>query len=124
MARILIIDDDSENRKLLRFRLEKSGYEVREGTNGEEALREIEREKPDLVFLDVRIPKVDGWQVCRGLKSNPETKDIPVVMLTGCSQDAQEDYGRQCGADDYVTKPWDARRVLDVTSALLKRRKE
>jgi len=121
MATILIIDDDPTTLGLLRTRLEKSGYMVKEAKDGQEGVRTAERERPDLIFLDVRMPKVDGWQACRTLKSNPATSQCPVVILTGCSQDAQELYGLQCGADEYITKPWDSKHLMQVTSQLLSR---
>jgi four helix bundle protein len=121
MATILIIDDDPITLGLLRTRLEKTGYKVKHATDGEEGQLKAEKERPDLVILDVRMPRVDGWQVCRALKSNPATSHCPIIMLTGCSQDAQELYGLQCGADEYITKPWDAKRLMQVLSALLKR---
>jgi len=121
MATILIIDDDPTTLGLLRTRLEKAGYKVKHATDGEEGQLKAEKERPDLVILDVRMPRVDGWQVCRALKSNPATNHCPIIMLTGCSQDAQELYGLQCGADEYITKPWDAKHLMQVTSNLLSR---
>jgi DNA-binding response OmpR family regulator len=119
MATILIIDDDPATLGLLRTRLEKAGHAVRDAKDGKEGLDKAEREPPDLIFLDVRMPKVDGWEVCRTLKSNSLTAHCPVVMLTGCSQDVQELYGLQCGADEYITKPWDARQLMEITQRLL-----
>src|SRR5688572_28836377 len=120
MATILIIDDDPTTLGLLRTRLQNAGHQVKEAKDGEEGLQMAEKGRPDLVFLDVRMPKVDGWQVCKQLKSNPITSQCPVIILTGCSQDVQELYGLQCGADEYITKPWDARQLLDITAKLLK----
>ena len=76
MSKILIIDDDLSNREILRARLEMAGHEVTEAKNGEEGLRLMQAAAPDLVFLDVMMPKVDGWQVCRQIKGNPQTKPI------------------------------------------------
>ncbi len=118
MAKILLIDDDPNGREILRFRLEKAGYEVREAPDGETGILLAQR-LPDLIFLDVRIPKLDGWEVCRRLKTDTKTRNIPIIMLTGCSQPAQEMYGKQCGADDYLTKPWDPRLLLQITAKLL-----
>ena len=121
MATISIIDDDPTTLGLLRTRLEKAGYRVKEAKDGDEGIRVAERERPDLVFLDVRMPKVDGWQVCRTLKSNPVTNQCPAVMLTGCCQDAQELYGLQCGADEYITKPFDLQELSVRIRQLLTR---
>jgi four helix bundle protein len=120
MALILIIDDDSTTIGLLRTRLEKAGHKVIEAKDGQEGLRLAEWQRPDLVLLDIRLPKLDGWQVCKSLKSNPLFIHCPVIMLTGCSQDAQELYGMQCGADEYITKPWDASLLMKTITKLLK----
>lgn len=121
MATVLIIDDDPTTLGLLQTRLEKTGYQVKTAQDGQEGLVLAEKHRPDLIFLDVRMPKVDGWQVCRALKSNPLTLQAPIIMLTGCSQDLQELYGLQCGADEYITKPWDAQNLLKITARLLAR---
>jgi CheY-like chemotaxis protein len=121
MTSVLIIDDDPTTLGLLKTRLEKAGYKVRLARDGQAGLQMAQEEIPRLVFLDVRMPKLDGWQVCKALKSNPVTSQTPVIMLTGCSQDVQELYGLQCGADEYVTKPWDAEQLLNTMSQLLQR---
>jgi len=118
-ATLLIIDDDPITLGLLRTRLGKAGYVVKEAKDGSEGIDMAEKARPDLIILDVRMPKVDGWQVCQTLKSNPITRLCPIMILTGCSQDVQELYGLQCGADAYITKPWDARQLLDTISKLL-----
>ncbi len=119
MSRILLIDDDPHCRELLRSRFKKERYELVEASDGEEGLKLADRQRPDLVILDIRIPKIDGWEVCRRIKSDPHMQVIPVLMLTGCSQDVQESYGRQCGADDYVVKPWDWTRLMAIIGRLL-----
>jgi CheY-like chemotaxis protein len=113
MARILLIEDDPNAREMLRFRFKKAGYEVAEAIDGDEGLLKALR-KPDLIFLDVRIPKIDGWELCRILKNEPRTRHIPIVMLTGCEQPAQAEYGKACGADAYLTKPWDPKELMIV----------
>jgi four helix bundle protein len=124
MATILVIDDDPTSLGLLRTRLERAGYRVKEATDGKKGLEMAEKDRPDLIFLDVRMPTMDGWQVCRSIKSNPATRQCVVIMLTGCSQDVQELYGLECGADAYITKPWDARELLKTTGELLNQSKE
>lgn len=121
MAKILLIEDDPNALEMLRFRFEKAGYEISIAEDGDTGLMKALRQ-PDLIFLDVRIPKMDGWQLCKTLKSEPRTRHIPVVMLTGCSQPIQEEYGIACGADAYLTKPWDPKEVMDVTRKLLSRK--
>ncbi len=123
MARILLIEDDPNALEMLRFRFEKAGYVVAEALDGDEGLLKALR-KPDLIFLDVRIPKIDGWELCRILKNEPRTQHIPVVMLTGCSQPVQVEYGKSCGADAYLTKPWDAKELMDLARRLLSRKKK
>ncbi|MBI4387060.1 MAG: response regulator [Elusimicrobia bacterium] len=119
MAKILIIDDDACNRDILKTRLEQSSYEVVEASNGEEGVRIAGDIRPDLIILDVMMPKVDGWLACRILKSKEETKDIPVVMLTARSQQLEEMRGWESGADEYVTKPCDHQRLLAAVAQLL-----
>ena|SRR5258706_7806062 len=114
MSRILVIDDDPENREILRIRLEQSGHEVKEAPNGEEGLRLSEEFLPHLIFLDVMMPKVDGLQVCREIKSNPKTERIPVIMLTACDQQIDKLRGWENGADEYLAKPWDPAKLLEV----------
>lgn len=123
MAQILVIDDDAQGREMLKFRLQKAGHEVSEATDGEEGLRKARDSSPELIFLDVRLPRLDGWELCRRLKTDPQTQSIPLVMLTGCSQPVQELYGRQCGADEYITKPWEPATVLKAVGQLLFRKK-
>jgi DNA-binding response OmpR family regulator len=118
MAKILLIEDDPNAREMLRFRFEKAGHEVSEALDGDDGFLKA-LHKPNLIFLDVRIPKIDGWQLCQMLKSEPRTQQIPIVMLTGCSQPFQEQYGKQCGADGYMTKPWNPKELMELTRKLL-----
>src|SRR5687767_4060055 len=120
MAKILLIEDDPHALEMLRFRFTKAGHEVVEAVDGDDGLMKALR-KPDLIFLDVRIPKINGWDLCKTLKGEARTKDIPIVMLTGCSQAAQEQYGKRCGADAYLTKPWDPKELMETAERLLKR---
>jgi len=118
MPQILLIEDDPHALEMLRFRFEKAGHEVAEALDGDDGLMKALR-KPDLIVLDVRLPKIDGWELCRMLKDEPRTREIPILMLTGCSQPIQEAYGKVCGADAYLTKPWDPKELLKVTRQLL-----
>lgn len=114
MSKILVIDDDPENRDILRARLEKAGHEVTEATQGEEGLRLLQETAVEMVFLDIMMPKVDGWQVCRQIKANPKTKTIPVVLLTARGQQIDQLRGWESGADEYLMKPWDPVRLLQL----------
>ncbi len=122
MARILLIEDDPNALEMLRFRFQKAGYDVAEAADGDEGLLKA-LHRPDLIILDVRIPKIDGWEHCRILKKEPRTRHIPIVMLTGCSQPVQEEYGKICGADAYLTKPWDGKALMDLAHRLLSGKK-
>ena len=119
MSKILVIDDDAEARDILRTRLELAGHAVSEAANGEEGLKLVESSAPDIIVLDVMMPKVDGWLVCRILKSNKKTEAIPVVMLTARTQQIEELRGWESGADEYLTKPCDHDRLLAVINRLL-----
>lgn len=118
-ARILIVDDDAANRDIIRTRLEAAGYEVAEAANGEEGVKSAAAWPPDLVIMDVMMPKVDGRLACRILKSDPRTNSIPVVMLTARSQQMDELRGWESGADEYLTKPCDHRKLLELISGFL-----
>jgi len=106
LARILVADDDPLSIKLLNFRLRSVGHEVILAVNGGEALEITTREKPDLVLLDIMMPVMNGFQVLRKLKSQEETKDIPVIMLTSKVQEKDVVFGLEAGAEDYITKPF------------------
>ena len=106
MARILVAEDDPNSRKLLDFRLKSVGHEVIFAVDGGEALEMVTKEKPELVLLDVIMPVMNGFQVLRKLKSQEETKDIPVIMLTSKAQEKDIVSGLEVGAVDYVTKPF------------------
>lgn len=116
---ILVIDDDPLNRDMLRTRLARAGYEVREASHGEEGLSMASQRVPDLIILDVMMPRLDGWQVCRRLKAELATKDVPVVMLTARSQRLEAMRGLECGADEYLSKPCDHQGLLDLIARLL-----
>jgi CheY-like chemotaxis protein len=118
MARILLIDDDPLALEMLHFRFKKAGHKVTEARDGDEGLLKALRQ-PDLIFLDVRIPKINGWELCKMLKAEPRTRHIPIVMLTGCSQAVQEEYGKVCGADAYLTKPWNPKELMEIAQQLL-----
>jgi len=114
MSKILVIDDDAANRDILRDRLEPAGYEVVEASNGEEGLRLLESVPTGLVLLDVMMPRLDGWEVCRRIKANPKTHAVRVVMLTALGQQIDQLRGWECGADEYLVKPWDPARLLEL----------
>lgn len=116
------MEDDPTSVKLLNFRLKSLGHEVLCATNGREALETAAREKPDLILLDVMMPVMDGFQVLRKLKSQEETKNIPVIMLTAKVQEKDVVVGLETGAVDYITKPFSfAELIARVNRALAPR---
>lgn len=119
--KILVIDDEPDVLLLCRVNLEFEGYSVIEAHDGDEALRKVHLEKPDLILLDVMMPGMDGWQVLSILKENPATKDIPVVMLTAKVRELDQIQGLTHGAADYVSKPFNpialSRTIRDALGA-------
>ena len=116
---IFIADDESGFVSTLKSRLEFEGFGVATAADGKEALQLINEEKPDLILLDIMMPNVNGYQVCRELKRNGDTSAIPILMLTAKSQESDKFWGHEAGADDYVTKPFDMDELLEKIRALL-----
>ena len=117
-GRILLVEDSGANRLILRSRLNKEYYDVVEAEDGETALEIVGEEKPDLILLDVVMPGIDGFEVCRQLKSDPETLHIPVVMLTALDKREDKVKGLDAGADDFVSKPFDEVALLSRVDSL------
>lgn len=116
---ILVVDDESANRRMMRELLEPLGYVVREAADGEEALEAVAREVPDLVLLDVMMPRRDGHSVCRALKADPRTRLVPVVMLTSLDQLPDRVRALDLGVDDYLTKPFEVAELAARVRSLL-----
>jgi two-component system alkaline phosphatase synthesis response regulator PhoP/two-component system response regulator VicR len=110
--KILAVDDERHIVRLIQVNLERAGYEVSTAYDGLEALRAIEEDRPDLIVLDVMMPQLDGFETLKRLKANPNTADIPVIMLTAKSQDADVFRGWQSGVDCYLTKPFNPMELL------------
>jgi signal transduction histidine kinase len=110
-AKILVVDDDVDTVELLVKRLCAEGYDTAEAYDGEQALRQVEEYQPDLVLLDIKMPKIDGYEVCRRLKASEETKFIPIIMLTVKAKVPDKVKGLDIGADDYIPKPFDYREL-------------
>jgi two-component system, OmpR family, alkaline phosphatase synthesis response regulator PhoP len=110
--KILAVDDERHIVRLVEVNLARAGYQVVTAFDGREALQKVEAEKPDLVVLDVMMPFMDGFEVLRNLKANPETAEIPVIMLTAKAQDADVFRGWQSGVDCYLTKPFNPMELL------------
>ena len=116
--KILVVDDEHPIADILKFNLQKEGYQVVVAHNGEEALQFFPREQPDLVILDIMLPKVDGLTVCRTLR---QTSRVPILMLTAKEEEVDVVLGLELGADDYVTKPFSPRELVARVKAILRR---
>ena len=119
---VLAADDDEDILELVAFRLERSGYTVLRAHDGEEALRLAQEEHPDLVVLDVMMPKLDGFEVTRRLRADAATSSTPIILLTARAQDADVQMGFDAGADDYLRKPFSPQELRARVQAILGRR--
>ena len=117
--KVFIADDESGFVATLKSRLEFEGYDITTAPDGKAALEQIPVEKPDLVLLDIMMPNVNGYQVCRELKEDPDTSSIPILMLTAKSQESDKFWGMEAGADDYMTKPFDMDELIKKIERLL-----
>ena len=117
--RILVVDDEEHIRRILKFQLEKNGYEVTTAENGEEALHHVRRLRPDLILLDLMMPKLDGFEVCRRLRDDFQTNHIPIIMLTAKSDLPDKIMGLKGGANDYLVKPYSNEELLLRVSNVL-----
>lgn len=122
--RILLIEDEEDIASLIKLQAEVSGYKLHVEVDGINGYRAVEREKPDLVILDIMLPGQNGLDVCRKIKSNPELRDIPVIILTAKSEELDIVLGLELGADDYVAKPFSPKVLFSRIKAVLRRLKE
>ena len=120
---VLIVDDEPNIVLSLKFLISQQGYEVRTAGSGEEALQALSEKVPDLILLDVMMPKPDGYEVCQKIRATPEWKDIPVIMLTAKGRDVERQKGFAMGADEYITKPFATNELVTKVRALIKERK-
>jgi two-component system, OmpR family, alkaline phosphatase synthesis response regulator PhoP len=121
IPKILVVDDEENIRALVRFNLEKAGYQIMEASNGKNALEIIAEDRPDLIILDLMLPVIDGLDVCRKLKGSLITSAIPIIMLTAKSDEVDRVIGLELGADDYLTKPFGPRELIARIKAVLRR---
>ena len=117
--KVLVVDDEPFICRSLSFVLRKENYEVLEAHNGEEALEAIRTHRPDLVFLDVMMPKVNGFEVTELVKSDPDLRRTKIILLTAKGQDSDRETGRKLGADDYMTKPFSPTKILERARQIL-----
>jgi two-component system alkaline phosphatase synthesis response regulator PhoP len=118
-GRILVVDDEIYIVHILDFSLGMEGYEVITALDGEQALEKLKSEKPDLIVLDIMMPKLDGYEVCKAIKSSPETRHIPVILLSAKGRNVDQKLGFDVGADDYITKPFSPRKLVERINQLL-----
>lgn len=118
--RILVVDDEKDLVETLTFRLEANSYEVLKAYDGQEGLDKAKKEKPDLIILDLMLPKIDGYKVCRMLKFDEKYKHIPVILFTARAQESDRKMGGEVGADAYITKPFEPKALLDKIAQLIK----
>ena len=122
--KIVLIEDEADIAALIKLQAELSGYKLVIETDGLNGLRAIEREKPDLVLLDIMLPGLSGLDVCRKLKTNPDLKDIPVIMISAKSEEIDVILGLELGADDYVPKPFSPKILFSKIKAVMRRGRE
>ena len=122
-GKILVVDDEVYILHILDFILGAESYEVVTATNGDQALHKVRDEKPDLVILDIMMPKLDGYETCRMIKSDPATSQIPVILLTAKGREVDQRLGKEVGANDYITKPFSPTKLIDRVQAILGVRK-
>lgn len=116
---ILVVDDEVDLVKTIQFSLEVEGYTVLASNNGEDALSQARKESPDLILLDIMLPKLDGYKVCRLLKFDERYKHIPILMLTAKTQEKDKILGMETGADEYITKPFDMDVLMEKVKSYL-----
>ncbi|HTL47336.1 MAG TPA: response regulator [Verrucomicrobiae bacterium] len=120
MKKILLTDDEPNIVKVVSARLKAHNYEVIPAYDGESALDAVYREKPDLILLDIMLPKLDGYKVCQKLKSDPKWKEVPIILFSAKTQAADKQTGREYGADAYIAKPFQPEQLLETIKYLLK----
>ena len=118
-GKILVVDDEIYIVHILDFSLGMEGYEVVTALDGEQAIEQARNEKPDLIVLDIMMPKLDGYEVCKAIKSDPATKAIPVILLSAKGRNVDQKMGFDVGADDYITKPFSPRKLVERINQLL-----
>ena len=109
---ILVVEDQKDNRQILRDLLTNAGYEMIEAENGEDAVASAQARRPDLILMDIQLPILDGYEATRRIKADPDLKSIPIIVVTSYALSGDEDKARLAGCDDYVAKPFSPRQLL------------
>ena len=120
-SRVLVVEDERDVAELIRYNLSREGYDVLVTGSGTDAVKQAREARPDLVLLDIMVPHLNGWEICRRLKSDSETRGIPVIMVTGRAEEGDKVLGFEMGADDYVTKPFSPRELVARVRAVARR---
>jgi phosphate regulon transcriptional regulator PhoB len=120
-GRVLVVEDERDVAELIRYNLSREGYDVVVAGSGGDAIKQAREVQPDVVLLDIMVPQVNGWEVCRRLKQDAETRAIPVIMVTGRVEEGDKVLGFEMGADDYVTKPFSPRELVARVRAVARR---
>ena len=121
MTKILIAEDERDIRELVIFSLQFGGFTVVQAANGAEAVAQAQKELPDLILMDVRMPKMTGYEACRQVKSLPELREVPVVFLSAKGQEGEIQTGLEAGAEEYILKPFAPDELVKQVQAVLKR---
>ena len=120
-GKILLVEDDRDIVEMVEYNLRQEGYETLSALNGEDGIHLAKTERPDLIILDIMLPVIDGFEVCRTLKKDDVTAHIPIIILSAKSQETDKIVGLELGADDYITKPFSPRELIARTKAVLRR---
>jgi two-component system alkaline phosphatase synthesis response regulator PhoP len=123
LGRVLVVEDEPDVAELMRYNLHKEGWDVLTVANGADAVKRAREAHPDIILLDIMVPQLNGWEVCRRLKQDPETAAVPVIMVTGRVEEGDKVLGFELGADDYVTKPFSPRELIARIRAVVRRRR-
>jgi phosphate regulon transcriptional regulator PhoB len=124
MTKIIVIDDEKDIVELISYNLEKEGFSVLKAYDGEAALKIIKAQKPDLIILDLMLPKMSGLDICKAIRNNPDISSLPIIMLTAKADETDKIIGLEIGADDYITKPFSVKELVARVRAILRRRHE
>ena len=116
---ILLVDDEKDLVSTIKMRLDHYGYDIIAAYDGQEALEKVRNKKPDLIILDLMLPKIDGYKVCSMLKLDEKYKDVPIIIFTARAQESDRKLALECGADDYIVKPFEPQILLDKIKVLL-----
>jgi two-component system alkaline phosphatase synthesis response regulator PhoP len=117
--KILVADDEPYVLRSIEYTLARAGYLVVTAVDGEEAFNKVQVENPDLVFLDIQMPRMDGNEVCKKLRQDPTRKDLPIIVITAKGQESERLFSLECGASDYITKPYSPRKMLERVKEIL-----